>query len=118
MCTSGQIKTASLILIDLLCESGCELFYAGDFDPEGVTIADRILKRNPKQIRPWRMSAEDYALAISNEEISQSRLMKLALVQDKRLFEICDAILERRLAGYQEPLISVMLEDIVLAGNK
>lgn len=117
MCTSGQMKTASLILIDLLCEAGCDIFYAGDFDPEGVTIADRMIRRNPGRIRPWRMAAADYELAVSNETISQTRLMKLALVQDQRLFPVCDAIRERKLAGYQEQLVSVMLADILTAGE-
>ena len=112
MCTSGQIKTASVMVIDLLCEAGCEIFYAGDFDPEGVTIADRIIRRNPRLIRPWRMSAEDYYLAISNERIDETRMLKLVNVQDMRLFEICDAIREQKRAGYQEQLVAAMLEDI------
>ena len=35
ICTSGQLREASWQLLDLLAASGCSLYYAGDFDPEG-----------------------------------------------------------------------------------
>jgi len=44
MCTSGQLKTASLFLIDMLIKSGCELYYCGDIAPEGIEIADNLKK--------------------------------------------------------------------------
>lgn len=50
VCTSGQLRTASLYLIDLLLKSGCKLYYCGDIDPEGIEIADRVIARGPGQI--------------------------------------------------------------------
>ncbi len=39
ICTYGQVKLASLILLDNLVENGTHIYYSGDFDPEGLIIA-------------------------------------------------------------------------------
>ena len=112
ICTSGQMKTASLILIDLLCKAGCTLYYSGDIDPEGIEIADRVIARDPVHIIPWRLSKEDYELSISNEALDEPRIKKLEKVQDHRFVEVIKALRDKRRAGYQELLIDKMLIDI------
>lgn len=79
LCTSGQIKSAGLKLIDMLMENKCNIYYAGDFDPEGIQIAENLLHRyNSDRFHIWRMAAEDYiSIEKSNEEISNQRLKKL-----------------------------------------
>lgn len=112
ICTSGQMKTASLILIDLLCKAGCTLYYSDDIDPEGIGIADRVIARDPVHIIPWRLSKEDYELSISNEALDEPRIKKLEKVQDHRFVEVIKALRDKRRAGYQELLIDKMLIDI------
>lgn len=112
ICTSGQMKTASLMLIDLLCKSDCRLYYSGDIDPEGIKIADKVIARDPVHIIPWRLSRRDYELSISNENLDASRIKKLDRVQDSRFMEIIEALRNRKRAGYQELLIDLMLYDI------
>lgn len=62
LCTSGQLKTAALILIDMLCEAGCKIYYSGDFDPEGIEIAEKLIQRD-KNIVPWCFSKENYKIS-------------------------------------------------------
>lgn len=112
ICTSGQVKTASLMLLDLLCESGCRIYYSGDLDPEGIGIAQRLLARHPRQVQPWHMTKEDYVRARSKEGLSQERLQKLNRVQDERLREVKEAVLLEQKAGYQERLLEELLADI------
>lgn len=112
ICTSGQMKTASLMLIDLLCKSDCQLYYSGDIDPEGIKIADKVIARDPAHIIPWRLSRRDYELSISNERLDASRIKKLDKVRDSRFTEIIEALRNRNRAGYQELLIDLMLHDI------
>jgi Protein of unknown function C-terminus (DUF2399)./Protein of unknown function N-terminus (DUF3323). len=111
LCTSGQMKTASLIMIDLLCAAGHQLYYNGDIDPEGLNIADRVLRRN-KQCVPWRLSVENYEQCISQEKINEERLKKLDSVKDSRLLEVSAALKEKKRAGYQERLLEQLLMDI------
>ena len=112
LCTSGQMKTASLLLIDMLCRSDCEIFYSGDTDPEGILIANKIVCRNPDKIRPWRMTVQDYYNSISDKAVTDERLSQLDSVTDKRLLDVCCALKKEKRAGYQEQLIDKMLEDI------
>jgi uncharacterized protein (TIGR02679 family) len=112
VCTSGQVKTASLILIDLLCESGCQLFYSGDLDPEGICIADRMISRQPGQIVAWHMGPEDYAQSVSDEDIDNKRLKKLEALYDPELQHVATKVLSEKKAGYQEKLLELLERDI------
>ena len=112
VCTSGQVKTASLILIDLLCDSGCRLFYSGDFDPEGICIADRIISRRPGQIFAWHMGPEDYDLSVSDEDIDKKRLKQLETLYDPGLKSVAAKVLSVKKAGYQEKLLEILERDI------
>lgn len=44
VCTFGQVKLASLMLIDMIFEKGIQIWYSGDFDPEGLQIAVKLKK--------------------------------------------------------------------------
>ena len=112
ICTSGQLKTASLFLIDMLIKSGCELYYCGDIDPEGIEIANRVIARNPERIFLWRMTVEDYYRSISNEKLTEKRLNKLDKVVNIQLSELMEVLKKEKRAGYQEHLIDLMVQDI------
>lgn len=112
VCTSGQPRTASLYLIDLLLKSECKLYYCGDIDPEGIEIADRVLARGSGQILPWRMTAQDYYRSISNEMLTDKRLNRLDKIANAQLRELAALLKIEKKAGYQEHLIDLMVEDI------
>lgn len=113
ICTSGQLKLASLVLVDLLCQDQCPMYYAGDFDPEGILIADRIISRNPDWIHPWFYQVENYEKAMTKEAISEERLAQLKHVENTALQRMADALLHHKRAGYQEALLPDMVKDIV-----
>ena len=113
MCTSGQLKTASLFLMDMLIKSGCELYYCGDIDPEGVEIADKVAARSPEQIILWRMTVDDYFHSISDEKLTEMRLKKLDKITNVHLQEVVRALKKEKRAGYQEHLLHLMVEDIL-----
>lgn len=92
VCTSGQLRTASLFLIDLLLKSGCKLYYCGDIDPEGIEIADRVLVRGSGQIFPWRMMTEDYYRSISDEILTKRRLKRLDKITNVQLRELAEIL--------------------------
>lgn len=112
MCTSGQFRTAALIVIDMLCASGCTLYYSGDIDPEGLGIADKLLSRNNGSILPWRFTVKDYEKSLSNEVISTTSLKKLEKLSDSRLISLGDEVRKIKLAGYQEMLMDDMEEEM------
>lgn len=113
ICTSGQMKTASLLTIDLLAEKKTPMYYSSDLDPEGIQMADRLIRRHPDFIHPWHMSPEDYMNSMSGKDITgDKRLKMLAHVSDPVLKETAKKIQQEKRAGYQEKLIAEMIEDI------
>lgn len=63
VCISGQPSTAAVLLIDRLlkhAEPSAKLWYSGDFDVNGILIADSFAKRYPDHFVPWRMDRETY----------------------------------------------------------
>ena len=112
LCTMGQPRKAAWQLLDLLTAENPAIFYAGDLDPEGMDIADRIWKRYPDAAHLWRMGPEDYEKSRSEEEISDRRLSMLSRLQNPLLRSTAAQIQKEKKAGYQEALLDEMLADI------
>ncbi|MGO1059532.1 TIGR02679 family protein [Planococcus sp. FY231025] len=111
ICTHGQFKLAGLRLLDLLVESGCCIYYAGDFDPEGIAMAARLHERHPKSVRLWWMDAESYMTAQSPVEMGD-RLKKLESIKHADVQELILKMHETGKAGYQEALLKGMVNEL------
>lgn len=112
ICTFGQIKYSGLKLIDMLAKSGCRIFYSGDFDPEGLQIADKLISRN-SCIIPWHMSVDDYISLEKSDTISEKRIKILESISNPILKKTAEAILSSGKSAYQELLIENLAKDII-----
>lgn len=112
ICTNGQFTLATLLLMDLLVEGGATLYYASDFDPEGLGMAERLLKRYGDSLKLWRMDVENYYQTNPKVKLSNNRLEKLTNITDEKLQAIAKEIIRTKKAGYQEALIELMIKDI------
>lgn len=112
LCTAGQPKTASLVLLDMLCKAECTIYYSGDIDPEGIEIADKLIKRGKGKIIPWGFSLEDYEINISNKIISDESMKKIKKITNPFFIDLIKRVAETKRAGYQELLINKMIQDI------
>jgi uncharacterized protein (TIGR02679 family) len=65
ICIDGQPKTASRLLLDSLRSEGIALRYHGDFDWDGIQIANTIIRRHGAT--SWRFNTSDYAVACKAE---------------------------------------------------
>lgn len=106
MCMNGQPRFSSLLLLDLLAESGTEVWYAGDIDPEGLLIAQRLKRYYRGKFHLWHMSAEDYKICISGEELSQRRIRMLDRIDEPELGETAELVKQKGKAGYQENMLN------------
>lgn len=113
MCTYGQIKYASFLILDMLVKEGVYIYYSGDFDPEGIRIADNLKIRYRNNLTLWKFKEEDYLNSISNKTISQDRLSKLKTVFSDELKAVANLIYNKEVAGYQELLIDGLEHDIL-----
>lgn len=113
ICTSGQLREASWRLLDLLAASGCSFWYAGDFDPEGLSIADRLWQEYGSRVHMWHMGVEEYRQSQSDHvHLDDSRLTQLSNLRCPALHPLADALLQHRTAGYQEALVDLYLQDL------
>lgn len=112
ICTHGQFKLSGLILIQKLIESGCRVFYSGDFDPDGISMAYRLKKKFGDKVVYWRYTSEDYIESLSEVSISE-RIQLLNSINDDLLNPMMEKMIKIQRAGYQEKLINKLYNDIM-----
>lgn len=110
MCMNGQPRLSSVLLLDLLAEADVKLYYAGDFDPEGLLIAQKVKRYYKGRAACWHMSVPEYERSRSQEILSEKRLKALERIQDEELTELAAALRKNGVAGYQENIWEVYLE--------
>ncbi|MGL5677706.1 MAG: TIGR02679 domain-containing protein [Cellulosilyticaceae bacterium] len=111
LCVNGQINTCTYTILDKLCESGTIFYYNGDFDPEGLLIADRLKRRYREHLHLWHYEIQDYDLVKGKVSI-ETRLKQLEQLKTPQLQKIGEALKKHGVAGYQELLVERLIEDI------
>lgn len=104
LCGNGQIRLATFVLIDLF-EAETEFFYAGDFDPEGLLIAQKLKERYGERVHLWKYNKDFYETYQSEVEISAKSLKKLGKIYMEELQEIKEAMRKQKKATYQEAML-------------
>lgn len=104
VCVNGQPRLAALILLDFLRERHTFL-YAGDFDPEGLLIAQRLKARYQKSLKLWNYEPELYLRHLSNVELGPARLKKLEKIRLAELEAVKQRMLREKKAAYQEAML-------------
>lgn len=112
LCTSGQLRSAAVKLIPFLLDSGAEIYYSGDIDPDGIRIADKLWRKYGDRIHVWRMSGGDYERSLSEEVIGNISMKKLETVANPILRETAGEVRKKKKAGYQENILTDLLEDM------
>ncbi|WP_373213519.1 TIGR02679 domain-containing protein [Ruminococcus sp. 5_1_39BFAA] len=111
MCMNGQPRLSSVLLLDLLAEAGIKIYYAGDFDPEGLLIAQKVKQYYKGETVYWHMSVEEYERSRSSERISEKRRKALERITDADLEDLAEAIRKSGVAGYQENVWEIYVRD-------
>lgn len=109
VCINGQPRLASFLLLDFLKETH-QFLYAGDFDPEGLLIAQRLKERYEDALHLWKYEVEWYKKYLSGVRLSGSRIKKLDHVYRPELLEIKKWMQKEQKAAYQEAMIEIYLE--------
>ncbi|HHY73683.1 MAG TPA: DUF2399 domain-containing protein [Bacillus bacterium] len=114
VCTHGQFKFATLQLIEKLCNENVTIYYSGDYDPEGLQMAQRLRMKYGKFIRFWRYTVQDYIEALSEKEISPISASKLDNIKAPELSAVKNEMVRLKKIGYQERHIVTLYNDIIL----
>lgn len=112
ICANGQLRLAARAFLDMLPEKGCYLYYAGDFDPEGLVMAQNFLKRWPKNSHLWLYGSNQYYKARSGNKLEPRRLKSLENVTHPALKEVKKEIMVNKESAYQEKLLGEYKEDV------
>lgn len=112
ICTHGQFKLAALKLMDCLVASGCEIYYSGDYDPEGLLMAQRLKERYGQAVHFWLMNPDDYVRSQPNVPLDQVRLSKMDAITEPELLSLAAAIANTGKAGYQEAILPDLIADL------
>lgn len=112
VCTHGNFKLSGLLMLNKLVKSNTIIYYSGDMDVKGITMANYLKKKYGENVWFWRMGIEDYFESISQVKINEKSLRRLNYIHEPCLQPVIDILKEKMIAGYQEPLIAKYVSDI------
>ncbi|MBW7474309.1 DUF2399 domain-containing protein [Paenibacillus oenotherae] len=113
VCTHGNFRLSGLILLDKIIKSGYSIFYSGDFDGNGISLAYFLRRRYGQQVKFWRMGREEYLESISKVSLNEKSIKRISAIQDGELMPVIQEMKKRKKAGYQEPLLEKLSNDII-----
>lgn len=111
ICTSGQLNLSSYILLNKI-RNLKNIYYAGDFDPEGLMIAYKINKRYKDKVKFLNYTRESYINTMSNNIIEEKSMSQLNKINCSELDEVINELRINKRAAYQELLIDEYLDSI------
>lgn len=112
VCTNGQFRYAVWLLLERIPDEGITLYYSGDFDPEGLLMADTLKRRYGEKLQLIGMTSDHYLTSKPSAEIDDKRLQKLKRIQAGELRGLADLMGEKKVAGYQEGILAALLDEI------
>jgi len=89
------------------------IYYSGDFDPEGLLIADRLKERYRDKLELWRFGVENYEQIKSDKTIEATRMKKLDNINTPEIKSLANRLKADGYAAYQELLTERYVEDIL-----
>jgi len=112
VCTGDGFNAAVERLLDLLIKSGAVLYYAGNIDYKGLTIADKLYQCYGKLFNPWRYSKADYELlSVGNEYLLPDDRKDLAM-HNEELAAMLSLLRKTGKSASSLPLVGLFAEDI------
>lgn len=109
ICTSGQLNLSSYILLNKI-RNLKNIYYAGDFDSEGLMIAYKIKKRYKDKVKFLNYTRESYINTMSNNIIEEKSMSQLNKINCSELDEVINELRINKRAAYQELLIDEYLD--------
>lgn len=116
ICGNGQPTTAVVKLLDALL-NGCHktLYYAGDLDPVGLSIAQSLQFRYPEAMRAWRMDASVYLrYAEKGIPLAEGERTRLAEARYPWEPELAEMMHEHGVKLHQELWVEELVQDVLM----
>lgn len=105
LCTSGQARTATRVLLRRLAEVGARLRVQADFDIDGIHIASKSLAL--RRAQPWRMFAADYRAAMPGPRLRREQVPETPWDE-----QLAHTMAERGVGVHEETILDDLLGDL------
>lgn len=112
MCSNGQPRLSTLTMLAKLKETNTFVSYSGDFDPEGLLIAQKLCAFYGCGFNYWRMGVDDYLATNPGKSLIERRIKMLDKITDAKLRATSAKVRELKMAGYQEAIWERYIADI------
>lgn len=103
----GHLNPAVVKILRLIEQSGLEMYYFGDLDPDGLLIFQQARSLLKGQLIPWHMDADTYHSYVRfGYPLSEGSLARLSQLHEPRLSELSELI-QRYRRGVEQEVIDV-----------
>lgn len=105
----GHLNSAALDLLKRIEESGIELRYFGDLDPDGLLIFQEAERALNGRLLPWHMDVETYRRYLDfGYPLSEGSAARLSQVRkDGRFVDLLE-LMQRKRRGVEQEVIDVL----------
>ncbi|HEY0152605.1 MAG TPA: TIGR02679 family protein [Longimicrobium sp.] len=111
VCTKGFFSLAARRLLTILVANGTTVYYSGDFDAAGLSIARDLPGLAEGGSRLWRMTVHDYAHALALRSAYRRRAPGRMNRLHRDFPELVEAVASGG-AAYQESLLPLLKNDL------
>ncbi len=111
ICSNGQFRLATTLFLEKMQGRGLTFYYSGDFDPEGLQMAQNFLERFPREGSLWRMDPAVYSDFEPGISLEKNRLRKLDSITHPSLQQLAAILKSRQEAVFQEQILPLLQQD-------
>jgi hypothetical protein len=103
----GHLNPAAAKLLQVVEQSGLEMYYFGDLDPDGLLIFQQARSLLKGQLIPWHMDAETYQSNVRfGYPLSEGSVARLSQLHEPRLSEL-SSLIQQYGRGVEQEVIDV-----------
>ena len=112
MCAANGLNPALERLLELCTASGATIYYSGNMDYKGLTVADKVYLRFGKLFVPWRYGKADYELLFAGNDYLLPDDRKDLAMHNEELASLLSLLRKRGKSAPSFPLVGLLAEDI------
>ncbi|MCL2708726.1 MAG: TIGR02679 domain-containing protein [Defluviitaleaceae bacterium] len=112
VCASGGLNAAFALLIDKMGAGSPKLYFSCDMDFAGLSVADAVYLRYPRQFVPWRLDKADYESAAPDGELALTDRQKETGLHCEELASLFSAMRKNGKTVSQSSLVEQLSRDV------
>jgi len=112
VCAADGLNPALEKLLSLFVQCGSVLYYAGNMDYKGLTLADKMYLCYGKAFIPWRYSKSDYELLFTGNDYLLPDDRKDLAMHNEELASLLSLLRKKGKSASSLPLVGLLAEDI------